>query len=487
MFTDQMTMIFRTRNSGCCRSSWRSDVVTVSAMMLHTVILLSIVSFSTALVNTIRPIIVTHDGSAISQNKNCIIVGGGPIGLATALTLARPPHSYNVTVLEATSDLTSVYDPTKSYLYNVNPRGLQWFLNPNIAPPSAYEGLLQKGYTPGIGSMGKFYAVPADPSQVIPHSKQITMAASRIQQRSNETSQSSSSRRPSYWIPRHQLNEILYDCCNEHNSNHNDGDSATTIQVVSGKSVCHVHPSTDDTNLISVQCDDGDSYTGALIVAADGINSVVRSTLAGLRRPFHEDPDRPSSSWLQSHPTSFRVRKFKSPATGLKFKAIQFKPHLTIPNRTIHHLVADGTIQDNATQLHSFTPDSTDIVSVRGQNTGFRNRLSLGFLPMKDPNMIRLGNTIAPYDHEIWKLHNGTDAQHWFTRTFPRLLWNDSIIHESEWDRYVQTRATTFPYCQYSPGSAVASPNGLGGVVMVGDSCKWSCNCLLFHFITSLL
>lgn len=424
------------------------------------------------------PLLSLSSSSAISQNKDCVIVGGGPIGLATALTLARAPHYYNVTVLEATSDLTSVYDPTKSYLYNVNPRGLQWFLNPTIAPISAYQGLQQMGYTPGIGSMGTFYAVPAQPTQPVPNARQITVMKP-VQPRSNASKYPSNalssppSPLPSYWIPRHQLNEILYECCNEHNvanHHHNNSATTTTITVLTGKVVCNLYPSNEDPNLVTVQCQDGDMYTGALIVAADGINSVVRSSLAGLLpsvTPTKSNP--PPKSWLQSNQKSFRVRKFKSPATGLKFKALQFKPNLIIPNRTSDNL-EDHMHGSNVTY---FTPASTDIISVRGMNTGFRDRLSLGFLPMKDPNMIRLGNTIAPYDHEIWTLQNGTEAKRWFQRTFPRLQWDNCLIHDQEWDRYVQTRATTFPFCQYSPGSAVASPNGLCGIVMVGDACTY--------------
>jgi kynurenine 3-monooxygenase len=443
-------------------------------ILLHAIMLSFLTLPTTSMVVTesstaIRSTYVTQSSSsssssAISQNKNCIIVGGGPIGLATALTLARAPHSYNITLLEATSDLTSVYDPSKSYLYNVNARGLEWFVNPTIAPQSAYERLQQMGYSPGVGSMGTFYAVPANPLQAIPNAKQLTMM-SKTQSSKKVGSKPMPSPKPSYWIPRHQLNEILYDCCNEHNANHND--TKTTIRVFSGKPVGNIYPSTDDENLIAVHCQDGDIYTGALIVAADGINSVVRSSLAGLLSHTPSHHYHPSSSWLQSNKKSFRVRKFQTPATGLKFKALQFKPKLIIQNSTV-----SDTNGDCDTPLQYFTPISTDIVSLRGRNTGFRNRLSLGFLPMKDPNMIRLGNTIAPYDHEIWSLRNGTEAKHWFMRTFPRLLWNESIIHEDEWDRYVQTRATTFPLCQYSPGSAVASPNGLCGVVMVGDSCK---------------
>ena len=45
------------------------------------------------------------------------------MGLAAALTLSNPPHFFNVTVLEKTTDeeFVALYDPGKAYLYNVNP------------------------------------------------------------------------------------------------------------------------------------------------------------------------------------------------------------------------------------------------------------------------------------------------------------------------------------------------------------------------------
>lgn len=61
--------------------------------------------------------------TADSLTKEAVIIGGGPVGLACALTLSNPPHCYNVTVLEK-AETVSTYDPTKAYLYNVNPRGL---------------------------------------------------------------------------------------------------------------------------------------------------------------------------------------------------------------------------------------------------------------------------------------------------------------------------------------------------------------------------
>ena len=390
--------------------------------------------------------------TAPSLDKNCIVVGGGPVGLIAALTLARPPHSYNVTLLESSEGMSSVsnYDPSRSYLYNINTRGLQWFWDKDMAPASALEKLQRLGYAPSSGnSFGQICVVPADPDTRIPMPKSISTAMGAPQQ----------NRSSSYWIPRHHMIELLYECCQEHNLEKSE--SCGGIHIYSGKHVKNLYPSIENQDLISVQCHDGTVYTGSLIVAADGISSTVRSCLA-------RGKNSKNASWLQSNAATFRARRYKSPATGLKLKALQFSPtQFVIPNGTT-------TADDNITPLPQFfRPQSTDFVSIRGINTGFRNRLSLGLLPIKDPNMIRPANAITPHDHEIWSLRNGTEAKAWFTRNFPRIDWDMVLVqNETEWERFVKARGTTYPYCQYAPGSAVSSPNGLSGVVMVGDSCK---------------
>ena len=73
-----------------------------------------------------EPVPTASEGSPTNSSiryRRCVVVGGGPVGLAAALTLSNPPHYFNVTVLEKTTDeeFVALYDPGKAYLYNVNP------------------------------------------------------------------------------------------------------------------------------------------------------------------------------------------------------------------------------------------------------------------------------------------------------------------------------------------------------------------------------
>jgi len=162
----------------------------------------------------------------------------------------------------------------------------------------------------------------------------------------------------------------------------------------------------------------------------------------------------PPSSWLQSRAKSFRVRKFRSPATGIKMKSLQFPPNFTLTNSTGEKI----------------STDSQTMYVFRGTLGGTRTQVSLGFLPVKDPNMIRPGNTNTRPDHQIWNLKDGAAAKEFFSRNFPRVKWDD-IVDDVEWDRYAKAKGTSFPFCQYSPGSAVSSPSGNAGVALVGDAC----------------
>ena len=117
--------------------------------------------------------LIIHHVVALSspaiKTKDCIVVGGGPVGLATALMLHK--KAYNVTVLEQSQGATAVatYDPTKSYLYNVNPRGIEWFQQ-----NTGMDKLQEYGH--GLTGFGSICYVPADPEKPIQVPKPVTIS-----------------------------------------------------------------------------------------------------------------------------------------------------------------------------------------------------------------------------------------------------------------------------------------------------------------------
>ena len=129
----------------------------------------------------------SHRGDKSKFVGSVIVVGGGPVGLATALQLSSPPHCMHVTVLEQTCDKTAVsgYDPTRTYLYNINPRGLACLHQfPKVLSKLQSRGSIARGF-------GNIIVVPADSTVLIPVKKPARQSGT----------DSSKLTTTSWWIP----------------------------------------------------------------------------------------------------------------------------------------------------------------------------------------------------------------------------------------------------------------------------------------------
>ena len=219
----------------------------------------------------------TAEALSPPTQKHAVVVGGGPVGLATALTLSNPPHCYNVTVLEQAS--VEQYDPTKAYLYNVNQRGQLW-MKENF--PGALAKLQERG---SVGSMARITIVPADPKLPIPERKTLaqydtTKNNPQDKKEGEEIVDDPQLDKRNYWVPRHSMICLLEDEINEQQAK---GDATMgCIELKKGRKFINLEPLDDGS--LQVCCQDLESgttenYCGSLIVAADGFKSAVSRLL----------------------------------------------------------------------------------------------------------------------------------------------------------------------------------------------------------------
>lgn len=245
-----------------------------------------------SLVST-RSFALSSEAVTPSTAKKAVVVGGGPVGLATALTLSNPPHSYDVTILEQASQ--EQYDPTKAYLYNVNTRGQVW-MKENF--PSVLQKLQEKG---SQGSMSRITIVPADPEKPIPPRKGVGSGDTRKDTTSSDDSSSRSDEKISYWVPRHSMICLLEDEIHEQQAGRQTQQQPSTkvgsIDLKKNRKFSNLLPRDDGSLEVSVEeltSGTTETYCGALIVAADGFKSAVRVFVFLLVFPSHGVGHRPS-------------------------------------------------------------------------------------------------------------------------------------------------------------------------------------------------
>lgn len=208
-----------------------------------------------------RSSMVLHANPPVTYRKKAIIIGGGPVGLATAITLSSPPHCMNVTVFEQSTP--SAYDATKAYLYMVNGRGQTW-----TERFPAVQQLLEERGSGAMGGFGGFCIVPADPKEAIPEPKQLSISDMKMVKKS-------------YWIPRHTMTSLLEEVIQEQQASGKDGYGS--VDVCLAKKFVDVETADGGMLKVTIQNVEDpniryqESFTANLVVAADGMNSAVSS------------------------------------------------------------------------------------------------------------------------------------------------------------------------------------------------------------------
>ncbi|KAL3934874.1 MAG: hypothetical protein SGBAC_009500 [Bacillariaceae sp.] len=336
--------------------------------------------------------------------KTAVVVGSGPAGLASALVLAKR-HGYQVTVLES-AERIDVYDPRKGYPFLIGERGQKLT---KLFPSLLHEPLKERGV--GVEGPTQLISIPSDPNEVVDlEPKEITIFRPTGER---------------FWVPRHQFTKILLDAAAK----------TENITLVNGVSCLEIKTDSDSEITVCTESKDASGspmlkeYKSSVVIAADGMNSAVRESLS--------KPDSSLSDWVNGRPKGFKVKRWNSPSSGLKFKTLHMNPKAKIS------------------------------VVFKSPTTA----ISFGILPSREVpsramNVIRLAN------HDIWKIRNGNELKEWFSKAFPRLDFGSDtpLIEQEELDRFAANDGLTLPPIQYSPELHVRSPTGNAAVVILGDA-----------------
>jgi len=338
--------------------------------------------------------------------NNAVVVGAGPAGLATAISLAD--RGWDVTILEQRKS-ANAREVTKSYVYSVDARG-QAFLNRyNLTSALVEKGVSGNNFTlTVVGTDGSL--APRKPPVLDPN------------------------RPPSYWIAREPFLQILRDAIEERpNAKIIYNTRLADLEVLPSDEGNEGNPSMIVTGIEMKSEPEIKEYLADLVVGADGINSGVRSAC----RKLSGDDE------------GFTPQLLPSPSSGLRYKILR------IPSR----FPLDKTGNARASPEMAYAISSP--VKAR------KKKGRLGLLPVGMNDEFRTANVIQPKDHEIWNMKEGPEVKSWLEKTFPQLPVGE-IFTEKEIETFAKQRGGEFPSPQFVP--RLQCSDSKANVVLVGDA-----------------
>ncbi|RUR78777.1 FAD-dependent oxidoreductase [Chlorogloeopsis fritschii PCC 9212] len=356
----------------------------------------------------------TENSFAASETNysqcNVLIVGGGPAGLATALMLAKRGWK-NITVLEK-RPTAGYYEPDKSFSYQIDGRGQKF---------TDYLELTHQLSTISVPST-EFYL-----TTIKPDGSRKTFKLPIVDPK----------RKTAYWLPRRAFLLLLYQ-----EIERDWQDSITVLFNTSCLQINKIAINNAEEKLeIVVKGENGNivKFAPNLLVGCDGLNSIVRHTL---------------KEWDKSGSDKFEMKLFPSPSSGLKYKVLSLPPNLPLDRKGEEHAV------------------STMAYAIRGAFKGRTRSVSLGLLPLKNPDEPRTANIITYPDHEIWELKNSEELYNFLEPAFPQLPIRQ-IVSPQEADRFAKSEGGSFPIPQYCSGLHFllkANQSCATGIVLLGDA-----------------
>ena len=343
-----------------------------------------------------------------NYHQEVLIVGGGPAGFATALMLAKRGWK-NITVLEKRPN-ADYYEPDKSFNYLIDGRGQKF---------TDFIEITNNLSINGVASTDFYITV------ITPDGKRKTSKLPIVDP----------NRRAAYWITRKTFVNLLYE---EIQTNWQE-----YIKVIFNTTCIEINKyvSNNDSQseklqaIAKIQNDEKIKFEPFLLVGCDGINSIVRNTL---------------KHWDKSSSNKFEMKDFPSPSSGLRYKILTLPPQFPLDENG-----EEPTKNEMSYAFRSLFQDN-------------KNQISLGLLPVKNPDEVRSANIITKPNHNIWKLRNGEEMYDFLNKSFPQLPI-DKIVSSQEAERFAKSEGGSFPIPQYCNGF-YSKLNDEAFIVLLGDA-----------------
>jgi kynurenine 3-monooxygenase len=235
-----------------------------------------------------------------------------------------------------------------------------------------------------------------------------------------------SERKTAYWLPRATFVDLFYREIRENWQN--------SIQVLFQTQCIEIKQNNEFVEIIAHAGDRGKmTFSPTLIVGCDGLNSIVRETLHQIEGKSH-----------------FAMRQLSSASAGLKYKV------LTLPS------------QFPLSETPGDLSQSTMAYAIRSVFKERKKAISLGLLPIKNPDAPRTANIINYQDHYIWQLNTPEAVSDYFQQAFPQLPL-EKIISPEEIVRFVASDGGVFPQPQYC--GELYKIYGKTAIILLGDAC----------------
>ena len=341
----------------------------------------------------------------MKKNRSVFISGGGPAGLAAALLFDQ--LGWDEVVLAERRASPSDFEKNKSFNYLVDKRGQR--LLDRI-------GLLDRLPEKGVATQ-EFVA-----TTVSPDGKAKTEKVPIIDPN-----------RPfAYWTTRRALLAMLFEGVEQK--------ASARTQVLYGHSVDTIQRDAGGKVEIAISDQSGavKAFSPDLVLACDGLNSVIRSSLSS-------QPDVPDGY--------FDMIEGDSISAGLRYKV------LNLPAR---FETANGEVKLHDNSMSYIIP------SVHKDQS---KACTLFAFPVVDPSHPRSVNLIRETDHTLWQIHDSEELFEFLEESFPQLKIRE-LVPEEEAKDFVTLEAGAFPQPQYAKNlhTSIGPEHSPTEFVLIGDA-----------------